>query len=250
MITVDGLVISERPSGENSKSIILMTKEYACIKVFVRGGRKSNKSTSSTQLFCYAKFSLEEKTLANGNVRYFYNSSEPIRMFYNIRLDAKRTALAYYFGQLLKYTDPRDSTGGEVMRLTMNTYYFLDKGDRDMDLLKSIFEFRLMCEIGYRPNLIGCCNCYATEDEYMYFNIVKGRFYCTECIKTPNLRTCLKIDKTLFLIIQYIGLSEYEQLFNFRLSPKYLKKLKKFTEQFRDFYLEGSFTALGFYESL
>ena len=52
------------------------------------------------------------------------------------------------------YIRTEESGCDEIMRLTLNTLYFLDKGDRDDELLKSIFEFRLLCEAGLRPALL------------------------------------------------------------------------------------------------
>lgn len=104
----------------------------------------------------------------------FLNSSESEKLFYNIRLDPKKTALASYFSELLMYIRTEESGCDEIMRLTLNTLYFLDKGDRDNELLKSIFEFRLLCEAGLRPALLGCSVCMAYEADIMHFNLSTG----------------------------------------------------------------------------
>jgi DNA repair protein RecO (recombination protein O) len=250
MVNLDGLVIAERDCGETSKSVTLLTKELACIEVYVRGGRKSKKSVSSTQLFCYAKFSLDERRDAHGTVRYYYNSSEPIKLFYGIRLDAKRTALACYFAELLTYGTVSGDNGEEVMRLTLNTLYYLDKGERSGQLLKSIFEFRLMCETGYRPDLIGCCHCYAVEDEIMHFNLKSGLIECDSCVTDRGGYYDIQFDKTLFHIVRFIALVDYDRLFNFRISDNYQNKLTEFTERYCHYCYGRNFDALDFYNLL
>jgi DNA repair protein RecO (recombination protein O) len=250
MINLDGIVIAERDCGETSKSVTLLTKELACIEVYVRGGRKSKKSVSSTQLFCYAKFSLEEKRDAHGAARYYYNSSEPIKLFYNIRLDAKKTALACYFAEMLMFGTVSGDNIDEVMRLTLNTFYFLDKGDRSIELLKSIFEFRLLCETGYRPNFIGCCHCYAVEDDTMHFNLKSGLIECDNCVTNRDSYYDVTFDKTLFHIVRFIALVDFDRLFNFRISDIYQRKLTAFTERFCQYYYGRKFETLKFYNLL
>lgn len=250
MTNLDGLVIAERSCGETSKAITLLTKELACIDVYVRGGKKSKKSVSSTQLFCYAKFSLEQKKDAHEVTHYYYNSSEPINLFYNIRLDAKKTALACYFADLLTYSTVSGENIDEVMRLTLNTFHFLNKGDHDTELLKSIFEFRLLCETGYRPNLIGCCHCYAVEDECMHFNLKSGLIECDSCVRNRESMYDITFDKTLFHIVRFIALVEYERLYSFRISDVYQRRLTAFTERFTEYYYGRRFETLKFYRLL
>ena len=52
MLTFMGLILRENDRGETSKSITVLTAERGVIDIFVRGGRKSTKNASSTQLFC------------------------------------------------------------------------------------------------------------------------------------------------------------------------------------------------------
>lgn len=264
MLNIKGLVISERDSGETGKSVTILTAELGCIDVYVRGGRKSKKSVSSTQLFCYAVYSLEEKRDAKNVTRYFYNSSEPERMFYDIRLDAKKLALACYFSELLRFSCESAENAGEILRLTLNTLHFLDKSERDMELLRAIFELRLACETGYRPDLIGCHVCYKAEDEVMYLNMRTGQLTCSDCAKTgagavspqgeslpadEDIYTAA-LDKTMLYTVRFIALVEYDRLFSFRLSDRYLIKLNTFTEKYVRYQFGKRFDTLRFYKML
>ncbi|SDA18831.1 DNA replication and repair protein RecO [Ruminococcus sp. YE71] len=250
MITLDGLVIAERDTGETGKSVTLLTKELGCIDVYVRGGRKSKKSLSSTQLFCYAHFSLEEKRDARGISHYYYNSSEPIKLFYELRLDAKRLALACYFAELLLFAAESGEGAEDVMRLTLNTLYYLDKGSRGEATLKSIFELRLLCETGYRPNLIGCCNCYKVEDDAMHLNLATGSLTCSDCTTGDEGLYDFVLDRQLLYIVRFIALVEYEKLFNISISEKYQKRLGEFTERFAEYHYGRRFQKLRFYKML
>ena len=250
MTTLKGLVLKESDSGESSKSICVLTAEQGVIYIYVRGGKKSSKTTSATQAFSYSTLCFEEKKNANGQVSRYLNSSEPVKLFYNIRLDAAKVALASYFSELLIYTGTEGEESNEVLRLALNSLYFLDEGKMDSDLLKCVFEFRLLCEIGMRPKLVGCAFCYKYEAEKMYFNFLEDRLECVDCCTNPESTNMMVLDKQLLHIVRFIALVEYERLFYFKISERYTKKLNDFTERYVRYHLKHSFGSLDFYKML
>ena len=89
MITTNGIVIREKNFGENDKFIDILTDNYGVIEIMVKGSKKINsQNSSSTQLFAYSKFCLESK-----KDKYYLNSCEPIKIFYDIRLDIDKLSL-------------------------------------------------------------------------------------------------------------------------------------------------------------
>ena len=247
MITIKGLIIRETPRGESSKSVTVLSDERGVVDVFVRGGMKSSKTSSPTQLLAYSLRCREEKKDASGQTNYYLNSAENLTMFYHIRLDAAKTALAAYFAELLNYCRIENSDCGDILKLTLNTLYFLDNGQRDPELLKCIFEFRLLCDIGFRPFLLGCSICYAYDGDIMYLNMRSGLLECEKCCINKNGVFSYALDRTMLYIIRYIALSDLSKLFSFRISDRYLKRLSVFTEDFVRFHFKDGFETLRFY---
>lgn len=250
MLTFKGLVVRETKKGESSKLITVLSAEHGVIDIFVRGGVKSSKSISSTQLFSYSNFCVDVKKDAHGYSNYYLNSCEPINLFYNVRLDAKKTALACYFTELLCFSRIENSYCDEILKLTLNTLYFLDKGNHDNELLKSIFEFRLLCEMGFRPNLVGCNKCYEVEPEIMHYNYKSGLLECDNCCYNPESIFDIRLDKALLYIVRYIALTDYNKLFSFKINEKYQQKLTEFTERFVKYNFKEYFDTLDFYRVL
>ena len=94
MKTFKGLVIREKGRGESSKSITVLCADNGIIDIFVRGGMKSQKSSSATQVFSYSPVLYRgKKKDARGHVNYFLNSAESINIFYELRLDVKKHLL-------------------------------------------------------------------------------------------------------------------------------------------------------------
>ncbi len=251
MITLKGLVIREEPKGESSKLIYALTRERGVLSIFVRGGMKSGKYASATQLYVYSELCCEEKTNARGETQYYLNSAEPINMFFELRLDVYKSALAAYLTELLYYSrieGARDKN--DVLRLTLNTLYYINEGKKDRELLKSIFEFRLICDTGFRPNLIGCAKCYKYEDEIMYFNIRAGEMECSSCCRNKESLYGVLLDPKLLYIVRHIALTDFERLFAIKVSPKYQQQLTEFTERIVRYYFSDKFETLAFYRSL
>ncbi|MBR1749613.1 MAG: DNA repair protein RecO [Ruminococcus sp.] len=253
MIRFDALIIKEKRLGDN-KLIYVLTKEYGVITVYCHGGfAPKNKNTGATQLFSYSELCVDEKISPNGERRYFLNSSTSKTIFYNIRLDIVNSALAGYIAELLNYCGVADNDYGEVMRLTLNTYYSLNSNRQPPDLLKSIFEIRLLCEIGFRPNLIGCNKCYKYEDDdLMHFNIHTGKVLCSSCITQNELDNGFdfSFDKQLFYVFRYIALTDYNKLFSFKISDSLQDKLTVFSESFVNYHLKSKFVARDFYKMI
>lgn len=245
MIIIEGIVLKERPVGEQDKFIDILTKEKGVIELSVKGGRKINgKSASSTQLFAYSRFCYDKR-----GDRLYLNSAEPIHIFYDLRSSLSGLYLASYFAEVLRYCISERTDSGNVMRLLLNTLHYLEKGTRSEQLLKSIFELRLMSEIGYMPDVIACRECGVFEPEELYFSVSDGGFCCSECFSGDAVDRH-KMRLPVLSAIRHIVLADFDRLFNFRLSEDSCDKLAAFSEAYIVTHLERSFKTLDFYRSL
>ncbi len=249
MLTLKGLVIRESDRGEASKSISILTAERGIVNVFIRGGKKSSKNASPSALFAYSVFCLEEKKNVSQQV-YYLNSCESVKLFYNIRLDAVKMALGMYFCELLGYIATEETVSDEVLRLALNTLYSLDTDRMDMELLRAVFEFRLLCETGFRPALLGCAECMKSESDMMYLDIASGSMLCQNCYEDKGEQNIVEADRTMLYTIRFVALAEYDRLFSFKLSPKYLSQLTSFTSRFMRYHVRGELKTLRFYKML
>jgi hypothetical protein len=77
---------------------------------------------------------------------YYIKEAEPLRIFYGLREELEKLELAMYFVKAV-----RESEESETLRLLLNSLHFLEKTDFPKDLLKVIFQIRLLTEVGYTP---------------------------------------------------------------------------------------------------
>jgi len=246
LFTTEGVVIRERSVGENDKFVDILTKTLGIIEVNIKGVKKiTSKSSSSTGLFAYSKFCFSKR-----GDRYFLNSCEPIKIFYEIRLDIEKYALASYFADILKFAVVSEEPADVVLRLFLNTLHFLSCENRSKDFLKSIFELRLLTEIGLMPNLVACKSCIEYSSENVYFNILDGFFICENCFDGIQNEYLIKISKSILHTMRFIVFSEFDKLFNFNISIKCQEILSYITEKYLATHLNREFKTLVFYKSL
>lgn len=246
LITTQGIVIRERPVGENDKFIDVLTENYGIIEASAKGVKKiTSKNSMSSQLFVFSKFCFSKT-----GEKYILNSSEIIKSFYDIRLDIKTLSLASYFADVLKFSVVSEEPSGEVLRLFLNTLHFLCLENHNNKILKSIFELRLMTEIGLMPDLVGCRNCGKYSEESMYFDISQGNLLCCACYNNPLDVNILKVSSGILKALRHIVFSDYDKLFQFRLSEKSADTLNIITEKYLLNHLSRNFKTLDFYKLL
>ncbi len=243
MTTVEGIVLKERIVGEQDKFIDILTREKGMIELSVKGARKINgKSGSSTQLFAFSRFCYDKR-----GDRLILNSSEPVHIFYDIRNTLTGLSLASYFAEVLRFCVSERTDSGNVLRLFLNCLHFIEKGTRSQSQIKSIFELRLMSEIGFMPDVLACRECGAFEPDEVYFSFLEGCFYCSDCRPEGDN---FKMSLNVLTAVRHIVLSDMERLFSFRVSGETESRLACFSELYLTTHLERSFKTLEFYRSL
>ncbi len=246
MITEEGIVLKERTVGEQDKFIDILTKTRGVLELCVKGARKmTGRSGSSTQLFAYSRFCIDKR-----GERLYLNSAEPIHIFYGLRDSLTKVSLASYFSEVVRCCIKPERQNDDIMRLLLNTMHYLENGKREELLLKSIFELRLMADIGFMPDILACRNCGIFEPEELFFSVSDGSFRCAECYSGDEGDNFIKMKLPVLRAVRHIVLAGYDRLYNFRVSDDTMQKLAYTAENYLIAHLERNFRTLDFYKSL
>ena len=222
-----GLVLAERSAGERGKFIDVLTEHNTVREIYVRGAKKNTSAgLSATQLFSYANFSIRKQQKG-----LYLDSAEPIRIFYRLRESLSRLSLAMYFS--------------ELVRLSVR-----ENGERSEALLKSIFELRLMTELGMMPDLLMCRSCGVFLPKRLYFSVEEGCFFCADCGAPENLRSPILLRAPVLQAMRHILFADYNRLYQFQLGQENLRALGECTERFVQYHLSLKPRALTFYQSV
>ena len=243
VVKVKGLVIKSRSIGEKDVIITILSGEYGIIEASVRGAKSiKSKLLAGTGMLCYSDFALFK-----GKSNYIVNSADVIEPFYDLRLDIEKMSLASYFCDVLRYIVTEQASHDDL-RLMLNTLYMLNTDKKSVLFLKSVFEFKLICNSGFMPSLSECANCGAGEIQKGVIHISDGAVYCEKCIRNDGLS--IKITKSILLALRHISDEEMTKIYSFNLDDKGIEYLNKITENYLLYHCDTTFKSLNFLKNL
>ncbi len=248
-ITTDGLVIREQSLREQDKIITILTRSNGVVRAFVHGAKNIKSPLSAASgLLTYSDVSV-----------YFGKESNVIdeahtrELFYPLRSDVEKLALAQYFCELLRELAPENEPAEDFLRLALNTLHFLCGDAHPTALLKGLFELRLLTLSGYMPDLIGCADCRRYEDEEMLFLPSGGTLLCGSCARKRSADLSFPAVHTgmgATAAMRHSVYSEFNKLYSFSLSENVLPAFTQAAEKYLLHSLGHGFKSLDFYSTL
>ncbi len=240
-LNTDGLIIREKSAGEQNRTVTVLTREYGIVRAYVYGAKKIGSRTgAATQLFAFSELGITER---RGS--YIIEAAKPKEVFFNLRNDVKKIALAQYFAELCECLVPEKENTEEYLKLILNSLMLLMNDKRDEKLIKSVFELSILSLGGYMPGIVACDECGKYEDEYMFFDTGNGNIFCESCGKFG-----MKVPMSVVSAVRYIVLSERQKIFNFNLSESSLTALSDLSEKYTLSTLQRKFKTLDFYHMI
>ncbi len=242
-ITAPGLVIKEQSIGESDKLITVLTAQYGLVRAFSRGAKKTkSKKLAATSLMAYADF-----TFVKTKDAYSVEDALVKEVFFELRQDVEKMALAQYFCQLANEFCEEEYESEEILRLFLNALWLLKGDKKTPDFIKAVVELRLMSLSGYMPALLACDRCGTYESEYMYFSAESGKIYCDNC-SSSGQGYCL--NASVIQAMRFVTLSDFDKIFSFSLSDESLKRFCEICEMYLLQKTERKFSTLDFYRIL
>lgn len=243
-ITEKGLILKVINSKESDRSLVILT-EHGLVSAYAKSARNiKNKKFAATSQFCYTDFVFFE-----GKDMYIVDEAAGIEVFFELRSDIERLALAQYFCELLIAVTPESSDSEDFLRLSLNALKFLCDSTKNIDLIKSVFELKLMCFAGFMPDLTACSVCGTYTDHEMLFNIEESILYCSHCENDAPYGS-VKLNQSMLAIMRHIVFSDFNKIFNFTASCENLAAVSKLCEKYVEVKAERHFKTLDFYYSV
>ncbi|MBQ3136656.1 MAG: DNA repair protein RecO [Clostridia bacterium] len=242
-ILTDGIIINERPLKDKDKIITVLTRERGVISIFANGA-KVGKHSSATSLLAYSDFSLAS---TKGD-SYVLKDAVPKQVFFRLREDLTILSLAQYFAELTYELAPREDKADAELSLILNALHLLCDGKKNISLIKSVTELRMLTLAGYMPAVECCCGCGCdfNEDE-IFFDCAAGELYCEKCKNGKKLFAC---SPGVLTAMRYICLAPPNKIFSFSLSEDGLSALCDISEKYLRSVTRKRFKTLDFYKKM
>ena len=212
-----------------------MTKFWQClhlicgkISVFYKGAKKTKSSgLNSSEYLAFSEFVLYKS--ANDN--YSINSAEIIEVFYNLRIDIDKLSYATEVSKMVFDVTEENIPAGDILQLFLNTLYVISETEKNLDLIFSIFQIRLLAILGFLPQIAKCTNCGEpmTEDmEKFYFSIKDDGVKCEPCSRID--KSIIELSKTTFSALIYALSCDSKKLYSFEIPNEAIDELKLLTK--------------------
>ena len=262
LFATDGVITKVCDIGTSDKLVNIITPERGRIGVIVKGGRSSgSKITPISQLYTYGNFEIYEK-----NSTYWLKGGSVINPFFDLSIDIVRVALSSYFCDVANELTDEGDNCEEIMRLLLNSLYLVGRGEKDIRLIKAVFELRIASISGYCPETACCAYCRRSYAELMYLDVMGGRLICTDCLSQKNSSKphiskdfedvpeasilCGMLPSTL-QAVRFVLNSPQNKIFSFELNDdSELNDLSRTAETYIINHLGRSFDSLDFYKSV
>ena len=246
ILTIKGLVLRSVKYGENDKLITVLTEEG---KLFfkARGIRSlTSKNAAGCAAFVYSEFILDRR-----GDKCFLRRAQPLYTTVRAGADIQSLALAAYLAALAEDTARDAETGKMVLRLLMNALYLIAKEDRPTDLIKSVFEMRLLAANGLMPNLSECAVCQKPSDGFPYalFRPTEGDLLCPACV-TSRDEGLLRVSPEVLSLLRRAVEEKEEKAYAVRVSAQTQRAVAAAAERFLIVQMDRTYPALQFYHQV
>ena len=239
-----GLVLRETETKETDKILTVLTPDLGKISLIARGARRRNSPlAASCQLLAYSELTIYQR----GNWRYVSEGST-IELFDGVRQDFELLSLASYFAELTESVTGEEQAAPEVLSLLLNALYALSALHKDPELVKPVFELRLMALSGFEPLADGCAVCGKPEPERPMLDAVQGVVHCAGCKQQGGLS--LPLTRGSLAALRHALYADPKRLYSFRADKNALRELNHGAEGFVAAQLERSFRTLDYYKTI
>ncbi len=223
----DALVLREVRYKEADRILTLFTPDRGIMTAKARGAlRKNSKTAAATQ-----QLTLSEMTLFENKGYATVNEAVVKEPFDGLRKNFENFALGCYFSECAEALIQEGESDVLSFQLILNSLYALSHELADPLLIKAAFELRLMCLMGYTPDVSSCFVCGKEKPVSPMLGIETGHLCCRACRNSAAGKTAALDDASLSAV-RYIVSAPAKQLFSFRVEGESLKNLSNAAESY------------------
>lgn len=242
-VKVTGIVLSAMPVGDFDKRLVILTKERGKVTAFAKGAKR----TKSRFLAGSRPFSFGEFTLYPGRNAYNIEDMKISHYFDELSKDVSHTYYGFYFLELADYFTVEGVNETETLKLLYQSLRALTKEQIPNELVRSVYELRMLVIHGEYPDFFVCRNC-GTKERLTVFSFWKESVYCKEC--EAMVQDKFYFRESVLYTLQYIVSSDIEKLYTFTLSEPVLKDVKYIVSKYRQKKVERKIKSLDILETI
>lgn len=234
-----GIVLRHKKVFERDAIIEVLTADMGVISASVKGAENyKNRNAQGASLFSYSEF-----VLAGKPDIYNVRSCVLNKSFYNLATNIERLAYATYIADLVRFVCTDDLGDERILPLVLNTFYLLANSNKDLRIIKCVFELKLLCLSGMNPELHACTKCGSAEN-LCGFSANEGGILCKKC---TNFNT---VSTAAISALRYITESPDSKSFSFTATNSVVCEISEIAQSLILKYTDKEFYSLNYLNKL
>lgn len=173
-----------------------------------------------------------------GTNTYHINSAETIEVFYNLRIDLDKLKYAVHINKIVQDVTHENQNCYKILQLLLNTLYTISETSKDLDFVLSVFKLRLLCILGFTPDISKCVNCGEKKNIYG-FSLKDNGFKCLACSKQDT--STIAMNQSTINAIKYTVTAPAKKLYSFSIKDESLEEFKLITKLYFNEKLEKEY---------
>lgn len=237
---VMGMVLSAATIGEYDKRIVLLTRERGRFSAFARGARRPKSPLSAaTEPFTFGEF-----FVYRGRDSYTIEQVEVKNFFPELRKDLDALYMALYFCEVADYFTREGLEAAKELNLLYASLRALTVPSLPRELVRYIYEFKMLGIQGEAPRIFECIRCGGTE-ELHHFYVEDAGIVCEQC---HDGRSGITLSETTIYTMQRILSSPIEKLYTFTVGENILHELSRVVGVYFSSHTDKKFKSLSVFE--
>lgn len=214
-----GMIISAMPVGEFDRRVVIITKERGKISAFAKGARRPNSPLMGiTRAFVFGTFEVYE-----GRTSYNIRQANITQYFEGVITELDAVCYACYFAEIADYYTRENADASEAINLLYASLSALIKPSLPDELIRYVYELRMIAINGECPDFFTCHHC-GKEEEIDTYAAMDSGVYCADCHQLA--KDGVRLSKSAVYTIQYILTAPIGKLFTFTVSDEVLAELR------------------------
>lgn len=243
-VKLRALGLREVDFGDFDRYLTVLTEDGRKVEILCKNARRGKKQNPAARQFCYSELILSDR-----GGRYALRDADLVHSFFSLAEDIERYALACYLAELAGAMTGPDEDSPAVCRLLLHALHALEGKKRDPMLVKAAFEWRVLAESGYAPDLADCGVCgQPIAQPPVCFSVRAGTAADAACAARVGGYERLT-DGSLRAVLHALS-AEPQKAYAFALTGAAKEQFCRLAEQYAQYHLGRGFDSLQFYKSI
>jgi len=233
-----GIVLKRTNINEADRILTIFTREMGKVKAIAKGARKiKSRLAGSIEPFLLTNFMLYP-----GKTFWLVTGAEVVKNFENVQTDVKKTANAFYVGEIIDKTLEEDEPHKEIFELFTNYLEYLNTND---DSFMPVYTAKILERLGFKPEVYECLHCREKlKPEQNYWDNIEGGVICQNC--NSKLGHGKALDNNVIKILRLIFDDKFSVSANLNIDKKYQKETFNVLEDYIEHIIERELKSKGF----